>query len=67
LNRPSGHQEHWVYSGFPGMSIRDYFAGQALTGIFAQPTTSVTSPEVAEGFATECYLMADAMLKAKVS
>ena len=48
-----------------GMSLRDYFAGQALTGILAYPSTE---HETAEDFdpavvAGRSYAFADAMLK----
>lgn len=47
-----------------GMSLRDYFAGQALIGDIATFTT--TDPtEYAECIAKRCYALADAMLKAR--
>jgi hypothetical protein len=49
----------------PGMSLRDYFAGQALAGYLALPEPGQAPPLtkwshkiIAEG----CYMMADAML-----
>lgn len=43
-----------------GMSLRDYFAGQALKGVLASPTTR---PDASEAdLATYVYRMADAML-----
>jgi hypothetical protein len=54
--RPYGHQE--------GMSLRDYFAGQALAGISAgywgNPGRSGLSPQ---DLAAEAYALADAMIK----
>lgn len=45
-----------------GMSLRDYFAGQALAGLLTQPA----EPEFAAShFATAAYQMADAMLAAR--
>lgn len=41
-----------------GMSLRDWFAGQALVGLIAQTPTATS----AETFACEAYAMADAML-----
>ena len=41
-----------------GMTLRDYFAGQALVGLLAHP--SGEDPEVAVNFA---YRLADAMLE----
>lgn len=46
-----------------GMSLRDYFAGQALTGIiatFSGPEMLLPSPRVT---ATDAYEYADAMLE----
>jgi hypothetical protein len=45
-----------------GMTLRDYFAGQALTGLLTQPA----EPEYGlRYFARSAYLMADEMLKAR--
>ena len=44
-----------------GMSIRDWFAGQALVGLLASHTKNL--PYVA--FAAQAYGIADAMLKAR--
>lgn len=41
-----------------GLSIRDYFAGQALAGLMTLRSSS--SPE---GYAQSAYMAADAMLK----
>lgn len=46
----------------PGMTLRDYFAGQALTGLLADPAWDGTP------FGTVCeraYGYADAMIKAR--
>ena len=43
----------------PGMSLRDYFAGKALTGLSSYKT--ITSEEMAK----LAYTIADAMLKAR--
>jgi len=46
-----------------GMTLRDYFAGQALVGLLAQPPAE---PEFgAHYFAMSSYLTADAMLTAR--
>ena len=46
-----------------GMTLRDYFAGQALAGtLCARPTGSVSKPDQDANWA---YLLADAMLKAR--
>ena len=44
--------------GEGGMSLRDYFAGQALAGLIACPNTSGDE----EPFACNAYKFADAML-----
>jgi hypothetical protein len=43
-----------------GMTLRDYFAGQALAGLLTQPAEDAFE---ANHFATAAYQMADAMLK----
>jgi hypothetical protein len=43
----------------PGMSLRDWFAGQALVGLAACPTTK---DDTANWFASASYAIADAML-----
>lgn len=42
-----------------GMSLRDWFAGQALTGLLASPR----GPANDKSAATAAYLVADAMLQ----
>lgn len=42
----------------PGMTLRDYFAGQALAGIASDPTIDISTTERAEW----SYRMADAMI-----
>lgn len=49
-----------------GMSLRDYFAGQAMTGYLAALKTAPKDSEVTaflEQAADMCYATADAMLK----
>ena len=48
-----------THDASPGMTLRDYFAGQALAGYFAHPTKNATDGAV------YCYAMADAMLAAR--
>lgn len=45
-----------------GMSLRDYFAGQALTGMLANRKYDIYG---VMSFAEESYHQADAMLKAR--
>jgi hypothetical protein len=50
------------YGRVSGMTLRQYYAGQVLIGIMANPnSTAVTSNAIA----TWCFNMADAMLKAE--
>lgn len=44
-----------------GMSLRDWFAGQALVGLLSQTDRAVS----ANGIAVEAYIVADAMLAAR--
>lgn len=45
-----------------GMTLRDYFAGQALAGWISNPTTKSKADELAKA----SYILADAMLKVRV-
>lgn len=56
--------------GHDGMTLRDWFAGQALAGLtgnayVAEQTIRLPSTEVDEGVAREAYAFADAMLAAR--
>lgn len=51
-----------------GMTLRDYFAAKAMSGIFSSGTKLSIGPSHSsemDNLATGCYLMADAMLKAR--
>lgn len=50
--------------GHPGMTLRDWFAGQTIAGLLASGALYTTSgkPAVTEDFAQGSYIMADAML-----
>jgi hypothetical protein len=45
----------------PGMSLRDWFAGMALQGMFSIKITPDSRP-IAEGFAIQAYQFADSMI-----
>jgi len=49
----------------PGMTLRDYFAGQAIAGFAsAQDKNGVwRAVDCEEGIAIQCYKIADAMIK----
>lgn len=56
-------QSHYTPYDIPqpiGMTLRDYFAAAALTGLMASPTTSVSAS--ARVLAQDAYAQADAML-----
>lgn len=50
-----------------GMTLRDYFAGQALIGFcaFGGGTSHIDPRRHDDGVANECYRIADAMLEAR--
>lgn len=49
-----------VYPGFMGMTLRDYFAAAALTGLLAHASGEI--PDIAP---SKAYILADAMLAAR--
>ncbi len=58
---------HYV-EGHPGMSLRDWFAGQIAAAITArddyqQPISIETMPAMGEWIASFSYIIADAMLE----
>jgi hypothetical protein len=55
------HSTGQVQYGFTGMTLRDYFAGQALAGALADPTCDLSPIELAK----IAYREADAMLAAR--
>lgn len=61
------HLQTGIYSSkFPGMTLRDYFAGQALTGLLADGVDF--HDDEGDGWnwhARASYAMADAMLAAR--
>ena len=50
---------------YQGMGLRDWFAGQALTGLQASPNVSPSTP--VKAMAEGAYRLADAMLAARKS
>lgn len=52
-----------VYPGFSGMSLRDWFAGQALTGLIAHPSAEGSVQSITQW----AYDYADAMLAARAA
>jgi len=47
--------------GYDGMTLRDYFAGQALVGFMSDSDYSAPPPKTA----IWCYIIADAMIEAR--
>ena len=62
------HGDGSHFHSYPGMSLRDWFAGQALAGIFAGGYRTKEIQDMASGTmgastpAGACYALADAML-----
>lgn len=58
-----------MYPAYPGMTLRDYFAGQALAGMldFTHSGSYEASPDVAHIAAKTAYQFANAMLLARQS
>ena len=55
-----------TYEQVPGMSLRDYFAAAALTGLLASPAPMDETDVIAsKTLALSAYIMADAMLAAR--
>ena len=48
-----------------GMSLRDWFAGQALVGLLANPNYMMATTEDTRGVVMMSFAAADAMLKAR--
>ena len=56
-------QEGKLSGVYLGMTLRDYFAGQALAGILANPAMSPTEHAGLSKSAEAAYHQADAMIK----
>lgn len=54
-----GGKDPWDGKPYPGMTLLDWFAGQALNGSLSLPNIDDTNHSA---LATFCYDMADAML-----
>jgi hypothetical protein len=61
--RPRESGANWSSLGAPGMTLRDYFAGQALTGRIS--FCGLPPSPHAGVVAATCYEIADAMLAAR--
>lgn len=60
---PAFPQDKNLHVSYEGLTIRDWFAGMALTGTIAFPIPGQEKiPDIA---ARDCYAYSDAMLKAR--
>jgi len=50
------------HSAVEGMSLRDWFAGQVLTGLMATAAEMTHASRKPDVIATDCYKIADAMI-----
>lgn len=57
-------QPNEYISGHEGMTLRDWFAGQALSGLLTQ-SVDAAEPEFPLIFASAAYEVADAMIKTR--
>jgi hypothetical protein len=60
VNTSAGHEDG-AFEPHPGMTLRDWFAGQALAGLLGN--AGKVSNE--DGYAQQSYMIADAMLAAR--
>jgi hypothetical protein len=67
LPNPRDHTDYLglLIPSFAGMTLRDWFAGQALAGIAVTSATDEDMP-TAQDYAEVAYSMADAMLAERV-
>ena len=57
--QPMHRNGEWGQDCETGMTLRDWFAGQALSGSLGEGTWPISDEDIAEG----CYRCADAMIK----
>lgn len=58
-----GTEANGLNNGMPGMTLRDYFAAKSLQGLLACGIEC--GPKEVPIIASSCYVMADAMLRAR--
>lgn len=61
----AAHIADEYFADCEGMSLRDWFAGQALAASFAEVLKLIPSKVTAKQYAESLYGMADAMLEAR--
>ena len=64
-NEPAFPRDH-RHDGHNGMDLRDYFAAKAMQGLLAGVHPICKDDDPVTPVATAAYLMADAMLRARV-
>jgi hypothetical protein len=68
--RPDTDHGSYGHGGHDGMTLRDYFAGQALGAIIVATSAGQHQPDrdgrdIVDGIAFDAYELADAMLTAR--
>lgn len=66
-SQPAFPSAYGTTNGNDGLTMRDYFAGQALAGVWAgreSDFVKISAPTTTD-VAVACYAIADAMLKAR--
>jgi hypothetical protein len=63
--RPYSESEDFVHHSQAGMTLRDYFAAQALPTMLEQMFRNEPSDEAIISAISSCYLMADLMMKTR--
>lgn len=58
-----GHGAHCETDNLPGMSLRDYFAAQAMAAYLTSPATAQDATNNAAKTSEWAYIQADAMLQ----
>ena len=65
-DRPAFPSAYGTTNGNDGLTMRDYFAGQALTAAYSSWMAECRDANTsAAHMAQECYLIADAMIQAR--
>jgi hypothetical protein len=64
---PAFPQSENTLTAAPGMTLRDWFAGQALAGFCANTDIAWSKQGVGSHIAQECWKQADAMIAERAS
>jgi hypothetical protein len=65
-NAPAFPSAYGTTNGNDGLTMRDWFAGQAMVQAYSAWMADCRDVNVSSsGMASECYMIADAMLKAR--